>query len=87
MGNITSAFETGIGYTGSYLLYVCIGMIFFLPGFTMLTNENSKPEEEQKKTTKTIGWCLMCIGSCIGLGIGFSETANELPGVFSENFL
>jgi hypothetical protein len=84
MGNIASAFETGIGYTGSYLVYVCIGMMFFLPGFTMLTNEKSKSEEDQNTTTKTLGWCLMCMGSCIGLGIGFSDTANELPDIFSE---
>ncbi len=76
MGMIKNYIKMGFGLgTGVFLaqiLFILLGLAFFLPGLMLVKNSN-KGESQEKQTSYYGGIALMVVGVAImgGLGFGF----------------
>lgn len=77
-----AGFGTGLGFFASFMVYMFIGALFFIPGFILVNREQAKPKEQQNQTMKVIGYILMFIGMIVGLGFGVGTFFSELGGEF-----
>ena len=73
-------FGLGLGTMASFVIYIFVAMIFFVPGFILVTKQ--KKEEKQNQGLKILGYILMAIGVIIGVGFGAGIFFNELGGEF-----
>lgn len=72
-GNVVKySFASGLGFMGSIVIFMFVGMLFLIPGIFLVMREHKKPKEERNKTMQIIGIILIAIGSVIGLGMGMS---------------
>jgi len=62
----------GLGAGLSTMLFIFIGMIFFIPGVYLLSQEKKKPKDKQSSSMIILAFVLMVIGCIIGLGMGAS---------------
>jgi len=73
-GTIKDAFKfgfgAGFGISLAQILFLLVGMAFFIPGLVMLSKERKKPKNEKDTTSLIIAFVLMGIGSVVGLGLG-----------------
>ena len=60
----------GLGAGLSTMLYIFIGMLFFIPGVVLLSQERKKPKDKQNSSMVILAFVLMAIGSIVGLGMG-----------------
>lgn len=70
-------FGVGIGSMLASMIFIFIGMLFFIPGLILLNKERKKPLNEQNDTNKKLAYLLMIIGSIIGFGMGFNFIATN----------
>jgi hypothetical protein len=68
---VRAGFATGLGVFGAVAVYMLIGIIFFLPGYSMYMSE--KKAGDTGSTKQVAGIILMGIGVVImgGAGLGF----------------
>lgn len=76
------AFGIGLGMMGSFILYMFIAVLFFVPGFIVVKKEHAKPKEKQSDGMKGLGYGLMAIGMIVGVGFGAGIFFSELGGEF-----
>lgn len=76
------AFGLGLGIMGSFILYMFIAVIFFVPGFILVKKEHTKSKDKQSDMTKGLGYALMGLGMIFGLGFGAGIFFSELGGEF-----
>lgn len=73
-------FGLGLGSFAALMVYMFIGMMFFIPGFILVNKEKAKGDK-QNQSLKILGYVLMVIGVIIGVGLGagtfFSELGDE----------
>lgn len=75
----------GLGAGVSTMLFILVGLAFFIPGVVLLGNERKKPEKERDQTHMIGAYILMGIGVVVGLGIGASFLfSNILTDVMAE---
>jgi hypothetical protein len=59
-----------------------LGLLFGVPGFILVTRENSKPKYRRNQALLILGFILMAIGVFLGLGLNagglFEGIANSL---------
>jgi hypothetical protein len=68
----------GLGAGISTMVFILLGMAFFIPGVILLSSERKKPNEE-KSEGKLIGaYVLMGLGAILGLGMGASFIFSNL---------
>jgi hypothetical protein len=85
-GAIGNAFKFGFGAASGFALvqviFLLVGIAFFIPGLVMLSKEKKKPQDQKNQTNLIIAFILMGIGSVLGLGLGagflFSNILSEL---------
>jgi hypothetical protein len=67
---IKTGFGLGIGFALSRIIFILIGLAFFIPGYLMVKKASSQKENSGSKIT---GVVLMIIGVVImgGFGLGF----------------
>lgn len=70
MSLIKFGFFTGLGSWLSLMVFICIGLLFFIPGLIVVMKQNNKPKEERKKGLLILGFILMGLGIIIGMGLG-----------------
>jgi hypothetical protein len=70
MSLIKFGFFTGLGSWLSLMVFIFIGLLFFIPGLIVVMKQNNKPKEERKKGLLILGFILMGIGMIIGMGMG-----------------
>jgi len=73
-------FGSGLGFMASFIVYIFIGMLFFIPGFILLKKEQKRKEPRQ--SMKILAYVLMAIGMIISLGMGSGTFFSELGGEF-----
>jgi len=66
------SFASGLGFMGSIVVYMFIGMLFLIPGIYLIMKEKKKPKEEKSQAALIGGVVLVAIGCAIGLGMGAS---------------
>ena len=73
-GAIGNAFKVGLGagfgFGLSQIVFLLLGMAFFLPGLIMLSKERKKAKGEKNSTNMYIAYALMAVGCVLGLGLG-----------------
>lgn len=80
MGMIKNYIKMGFGLgTGVFLaqiLFILLGLAFFLPGLSLV--QNSKGESQEKKTSYYSGIALMVVGVAIMGGLGFGVLIDNI---------
>jgi uncharacterized membrane protein HdeD (DUF308 family) len=66
------SFASGLGFMGSVVVYMFIGMLFLIPGIYLVMKEHKKPKEKRSTGMQILGVILIAIGCVIGLGMGSS---------------
>ena len=68
--NIKMGFGLGIGSHLASMIFIFVGLLFFIPGMIMVMRETKKPKDQRNNTKKIIGFVLMAIGMVFGMGMG-----------------
>ena len=69
---IKAGFGLGVGSFLATLIFIGLGMVFFIIGYVMWRRERAKPKEAQKRGKIITSIVLMGIGCLLGMGLGFS---------------
>lgn len=76
--NINTGFGIGLGFGLSNMIFIVLGIMFFLPGFFMLKAEKKKDQKDQNKSKIYLAFGLMFIGCILGIGMGFGFILSEM---------
>lgn len=77
-----AGFGTGGGFLSAFAAAMLLGLVFFIPGFILITRENKKPKESRNTTNLVIGFVLMFIGVILTAGAFAGDTLNALANQF-----
>lgn len=77
-----AGFGTGGGLLGALAGFMLIALIFFIPGFIIISKENKKPKSERSNAMVAFGLCLMFMGVIAGGGAFLGDTLNALKNQF-----
>jgi hypothetical protein len=79
---IKTGFGISIGFYLAHILFILLGMAFFIPGFILLKKSSS----DKKKTSASQigGLVLMVLGVAIMGGLGFGTLLNSAGDMFSD---
>lgn len=75
---VRTAFAFGIGAFAAQIMFVFVGILFFIGGYVMLNREQKKEKAEQAGWRKAVGFALMGIGVAVAGGIGFWAMLGEV---------
>lgn len=73
-----TGFGVGLGLMLASIVFIFIGVMFFIPGFILLNKEQKKKKEEQRTSMKVIAFILMGLGMIIAGGLGFATLLGEI---------
>jgi uncharacterized membrane protein len=77
-----AGFGTGGGVISAFMAAMLVALVFFIPGFILITRENKKPKESRDTTMLVVGFVLMFIGVVLSTGAFAGETLNSLANQF-----
>ncbi len=77
-----AGFGTGGGVISAFMAAMLIALVFFIPGFILITRENKKPKESRNTTMLVIGFVLMFIGVILSTGALGGTALNSLSNQF-----
>jgi uncharacterized membrane protein YqaE (UPF0057 family) len=77
-----AGFGTGGGFISAFMVSILIALVFFVPGFILITRENKKPKESRSTTMLVVGFILMFIGVILSAGAFSGETLSSLSNQF-----
>lgn len=66
----TFGLGAGLGAGLSTMLFIFLGLLFFIPGVVLLSQERKKPKDQQSSSMVILAFVLMGIGCVVGLGTG-----------------
>ena len=72
----------GLGAGISTMLFIFLGLVFFIPGVILLSKERKKPKDKQSQSMLIGAYILMALGAIIGLGMGASFIFSNLMEEF-----
>ena len=78
---IKTGFGLGIGLSLANIIFVLIGMAFFIPGFLMFKNSSS---DKKESSSQIGGMVLMTLGVVIMGGLGFGVLLDSAGDMFSD---
>ena len=76
--NLTAGFGLGLGFGLSNMVFIVLGLVFFIPGFLLFMAEKKKSANDQDKTKMYVGIGLMVLGCILGFGMGFGFILSAL---------
>lgn len=77
-----AGFGTGGGVLSAFMAAMLVALLFFVPGFILITRENKKPKENRNTAMLVIGFVLMFIGVILSTGALGGATLNSLANQF-----
>lgn len=77
-----AGFGTGGGVISAFMAAMLVALLFFVPGFILITRENKKPKESRDTTMLVVGFILMFIGVILSAGAFAGDTLNSLANQF-----
>ena len=77
---IKTGFGLSVGFLLARMIFILIGMAFFLPGFIMY----KKATDKKESGTRAAGMALMVIGVVIMGGLGFGALLDSAGDMFSD---
>lgn len=78
------SFASGIGFLGSFVVYMFVGMLLFIPGFILNRTELNKPKEQRIMWRQLAGLALMFMGAMFAFGMGFGEATSGLASMINS---
>ena len=78
---IKTGFGISVGFLLARMIFVLIGMAFFIPGYLMFKKSSS---DEKDSSSRIGGMVLMGIGVVIMGGIGFGALLDSADDMFSD---
>ncbi len=76
-------FGAALGAGLSSMIFIAIGLAFFIPGTYLLAQERKKSDKDQSQAKLVLAYILMGLGAIIGLGMGASFIFSNLLQDFS----
>jgi ABC-type Mn2+/Zn2+ transport system permease subunit len=73
---VREGFGVGLGFLASLMVYLFFGMLFFIPGLILYTQEKKKGEKAS--ASQIVGVVLMAIGVIIMGGTGFNALIGDI---------
>ena len=73
---IKQGFGLGIGFISAQVIFIFLGIIFFIPGYLLFLSQEKKSEPDLSKQIG--GIILMILGVVLTGGIGFGLAADAL---------
>jgi hypothetical protein len=73
---VREGFGVGLGFLASLMVYLFFGMLFFIPGLVLYTQEKKKGEKSS--SLQIVGVILMAIGVIIMGGVGFNTLMGDI---------
>ena len=77
---IKTGFGLSVGFLLARMIFILIGMAFFLPGFILF----KKATDKKESGTRAAGMALMVIGVVIMGGLGFGALLDSAGDMFSD---
>ena len=77
-----AGFGTGGGVISAFMAAMLIALLFFIPGFVLITRENKKSKESRDTTMLVVGFVLMFIGVILSAGAFGGTALNSLANQF-----
>lgn len=77
---IKTGFGLSVGFSLARMIFILIGMAFFLPGFILF----KKATDKKESGTRAAGMALMVIGVVIMGGLGFGALLDSAGDMFSD---
>ena len=75
---VREGFGVGLGFLASLMVYLFFGMLFFIPGLVLYTQEKKKQNGEKSSALQIVGVVLMLIGVVIMGGTGFNSVMGDI---------
>lgn len=75
---VKTGFGLSIGFMLGHILFIVIGLAFFIPGYILYMKNKKSPDS----TNKIFSIILMAIGVIIMCGLGFSSLLNNMGDMF-----
>jgi uncharacterized membrane protein YedE/YeeE len=66
----TFGLGAGLGAGISTMLFIVLGLLFFIPGVLLLAKERKKPKDKQQQSMFILAYVLLVLGAIFGLGMG-----------------
>jgi predicted transporter len=79
-GLIKTGFGLSIGLMLGQILFILLGLAFFVPGYMLYMKDKKSPDS----TNKILSIALMVIGVIIMGGLGFGFLLDNMSDMFSE---
>jgi glycerol uptake facilitator-like aquaporin len=77
-----AGFGTGGGVISAFMAAMFVALLFFIPGFILITRENKKSKESRDTTMLVVGFVLMFIGVILSAGAFGGTALNSLANQF-----
>uniref|UniRef100_A0A6C0AP35 Uncharacterized protein n=1 Tax=viral metagenome TaxID=1070528 RepID=A0A6C0AP35_9ZZZZ len=77
---IKTGFGLSIGFSLAHIIFILVGMAFFIPGYLMFKKSSDKKESG----SRVGGMVLMVIGVAIMGGLGFGALLDSAGDMFSD---
>lgn len=71
-------FFSSLGGILAMMIFVFIGLVFFIPGLLIVLSQKKKEGSEKSKGMLILGYILMIIGCIFGLGMGIGVIAGQI---------
>lgn len=71
-------FGAALGAGLSSMIFIAIGLAFFIPGIYLLAEERKKNDTDRSQARLVLAYILMGLGAIIGLGMGASFIFSNL---------
>jgi len=78
---IKTGFGLGIGLSLANIIFILIGMAFFIPGYLMFKKASS---DKKESSSQIGGLVLMALGVAIMGGLGFGALLDSAGDMFSD---
>ncbi len=75
---IAEGFGYGIGGMGAVIVFVCVSLLFFVPGVLMLASQRKLPKNERSTGVMVLAYILLFLGMITGGGMGGSFVFGNL---------
>jgi len=79
---IKQGFGLGIGFISAQVIFIFVGILFFIPGYLLFVSQEKKTDPTVSKQIS--GLVLMLLGVVLAGGIGFGFLIDAI-GDFSRN--
>jgi hypothetical protein len=79
---IKTGFGISVGFSLAHMLFILVGMAFFIPGFILLKKSSS--DKKETSGSQIGGLVLMVLGVAIMGGIGFGTLLDSAGDMFSD---